>query len=426
MGNDQTNDAKPGWLKRIQEQSWEPELLISGLVLFALFQVPDIVDQLWRHLEINASAFLARSGAADAIPVLLKVSVYFLIVGFITHIFLRSIWVAYAGLSYLFKDGINFSNLRLPDMYARHLSKVTYEERIKKLEKICSGMFSLSFLFFMIILGLINVGLIILLCVYLTVTLFPGFSYFGIFSILYLLLGLLFLFDLLTLGVLRRIPYLSTLYYPIYRASRLLMLAPMYEDIYYGFLSNNKKWKADIIMVLFFFVFFIAHLEVGNPGSFTTSLALQVTNSDSEILYSGHYEDRATEDVIGLALIPSDIIRENVLRVFVLHRISHEPEEVISECRDEQDASDTTEDRFKLNCLNDIYRVSVNDSVFTTDGSFQKNRKFGINGIVYWLDISHLPRGEHKLETYRKVVQPDTSYYIQQAIIEFFKEAPQL
>ena len=224
-------------------------------------------------------------------------------------------------------------------MYIRHLRKVTYEERIKKLEKICSGLFSLSFLFFMIILGLINVGLIILFFVYLTVTLFPDFSYFGIFSILYFLLGFLFLFDLLTLGVLRRIPYLRTLYYPFYRVGRFFMLAPMYEDIYYGFLSNNKKWKAGIFMVLFFFVFFIAHLEVRNPGTFTTSLALQVSNSDSELLYSGHYEDRATEDVIGSALIPSDIIRENVLRVFVAHTISHESEKILSDCRDEQGAS---------------------------------------------------------------------------------------
>lgn len=423
MENEQQDDTQPGWLRRVQEQSWEPELLISGLVLFALFQIPDLIDPFWRHLERNASAFLARSSADDTIIAFLKVSVYFLIAGFLTHIFLRSIWVAYAGLSYLFKDGINFANLDLPDKYTRHLRRVPYEDRIKKLEKICSGMFSLSFLFFMIILGLINVGLIITICVYLIVTFLPGFTYFVVFTLLFIVLGLLFLFDLLTLGLLRRIPYINSIYYPFYRVGRLFMLAPMYEDIYYGFLSNNKKWKAGIIMGLFFFVFIFAHLEVKNPGLFTTSLELMVTNSDSELLFPGHYEDKASEDLIGFALIPSDIIHENVLRVFVVHLASNESDEVLSQCRNQQEGSSTTSNRFRLNCLNDLYRVAVNDSVFTTEGYFQKNRELGANGLVYCLDISHLPRGEHRLETYRKIVQPDTSYYTRQAIIEFYKEA---
>ena len=278
----------------------------------------------------------------------------------------------------------------------------------------------------MIILGLINVAMIITICVYLIVTFLPGFTYFVIFNLLFIVLGLLFLFDLLTLGLIRRIPYINSIYYPFYRVGRLFMLAPMYEDIYYGFLSNNKKWKAGIIMGLFFFVFIFAHLEVKNTGLFTTSLELMVTNSDRELLFPGHYEDKASEDLIGNALIPSDIIHDNVLRVYVVHLASNESDEVLSQCRYQQEGSITTGDLFRLNCLNDLYRVAVDDSVFTTEGYFQKNRDLGANGLVYWLDISHLPRGEHVLNTYRKVVLPDTSYYTRQASIEFFKEAPQI
>jgi len=31
----------PKWLKRVQENSWEPEILLSGFVLIGLMQLPE-------------------------------------------------------------------------------------------------------------------------------------------------------------------------------------------------------------------------------------------------------------------------------------------------------------------------------------------------------------------------------------------------
>jgi hypothetical protein len=46
MSDDHFEDEKQGkgWLKRVAEQSWEPELLISGLAIFATLQLPDIFE----------------------------------------------------------------------------------------------------------------------------------------------------------------------------------------------------------------------------------------------------------------------------------------------------------------------------------------------------------------------------------------------
>ena len=412
----------PNWLRRVQEQSWEPELLISGLILFALFQVPGLIDQLAFTLELNSSRFLARSSVDEMIGTLLKISVYILIVGFITHILLRSIWVAYAGLSYLYKDGIKLSSLSMPEYYIKHLNRHSYENRVKKLEKICSGMFSLSFLFFMVILGLINIAVIISLLVFLTITFIPEFDHFIIFTVIFMFTGIFYLFDLITLGLIRRVPFLRKAYYPFYKVGRLAMLGPLYEDIYYGFISNNKKWKAGVVTSLFFLVFLISSIELRNPGTFTTSYALQIDNSDMELAFEGHYEDRAAPDEFGFAMIPSDIIRDNVLRVFVLHVIGHETDAFLQKCDDRFRNNNLEEPEFELKCLNDLYRVAVNDSVYTAKGLFQHNATKGVNGLVYWLDISHLPRGMHTAKMYRKIVRPDTSFYAQRAHIEFFKD----
>ena len=46
------DENTPKWLKTIQLNSWEAELLISALVLYALFQVPDSPeDYSNRHFE---------------------------------------------------------------------------------------------------------------------------------------------------------------------------------------------------------------------------------------------------------------------------------------------------------------------------------------------------------------------------------------
>lgn len=44
MGKVKAEKDYPSWLKRIQEQSWEPEILISGIVLVALSQLPKAIE----------------------------------------------------------------------------------------------------------------------------------------------------------------------------------------------------------------------------------------------------------------------------------------------------------------------------------------------------------------------------------------------
>lgn len=59
----------------------------------------------------------------------------------------------------------------------------------------------------------------LILSVVLIMSIFPGFQYIDEFANYMLFsIGLLFIFDLVTLGLMRRIPYLQKLYYPLYRA----------------------------------------------------------------------------------------------------------------------------------------------------------------------------------------------------------------
>lgn len=144
------------------------------------------------------------------------------------------------------------------------------------------------------------------------------------------------------------------------------------------------------------------------------------------MLSSGHYEDRVSGKRFGRALLPSDILRDNVLRILIPHIIGNESDAFIDDCKERFEDTASDSDEFKLTCLNDLYLLAVNDSTYAETGLFQYNRDLDINGMVYWLDLSELPRGTHTLTTSRQIIRPDTSYVARQAIIEFFKEAPAL
>jgi hypothetical protein len=94
------------------------------------------------------------------------------------------------------------------------------------------------------------------------------------------------------------------------------------------------------------------------------------------------------------------------------------------ECLEKQAGTDLSDDERKLNCLNELYKIAINDSSFATRGLYQQKPGYDTGGLVYWQDISHLPRGPHTLRTYRWRSYPDTSFYQRIAQIEFYKASP--
>jgi hypothetical protein len=88
----------PKWLRELQLRSWEPEILLSGIVLYGMFQVPDLLDQAYFFFRTN----IFDAGDVENLIALLKVATYWLIFGLILHLISRGIWVGMIGLSFTF------------------------------------------------------------------------------------------------------------------------------------------------------------------------------------------------------------------------------------------------------------------------------------------------------------------------------------
>jgi len=420
------DSTEENWLARIQEQSWEPEILISGIVLFALFRVPPLIQDLNLFLNNNSIQVFSSGNVDENLSALLILSNGWLILGFSTHLFIRSIWVAFIGLSYVYKDGINFSNLKYRSAFRKEIIKNSdYIDIIHKLEKACSATFAISFLWFLCVLGitfsLLVVGALINLLFYF----FPDqVSDLAWIDTAITVVFFIHIFDFVTLGVLKRIKYVSKVYYPIYMLISYLTLSPLYRGIYYGFVSNHKWWKIALFMLLFVTSsVFLTFAVRGNQNLMDMMVFKPL--SDKNQLFHGHYENLANGAYSRNIILPSDVIKGDILRVFIVHRTTYEEQSIKKLCNyEEQLAQDSVDvDDLKMECLTQFYDLKINGKEIESSFLFHQHKNSNQDGLVTYIDISDLEQGAHLLELVYNIWEKEKLEHKTKVIaeVEFYK-----
>ncbi|SDJ92507.1 hypothetical protein SAMN05421823_101437 [Catalinimonas alkaloidigena] len=391
--------SRPEWLEKLQNESWQAEILLSSLILFSLFQVPAATERgrLWFKREFF------EIGDIDTAMFLINSAVYWLITGFVLHLLLRGIWIGLVGLSYTFPKGIRPERLRYQARFQRTVEGlVSPSDRILVLEKYCSVIFAIAFLFFMCMLGLLlfflTLGtLLIGLYIYFTGNFqLPWFV--RLYAYTLSVMGLVYLFDFLSLGAIKRLRWLAPVYYPIYRFFNWFTLASFYRDIYYVLITNIRRWKIvtaigvyaclsiAMIVLQFFSVYsrtWMSGLDYYYDRSGTTA-------------YAGYYADLAQE-FSQRAHIQSDIIRNEPIRLFVVQHATYE-DSLQTYCHLPDDASAPQADSLTLACLRDYYRITIDDSLHTSvRWFFQTHPITDQKGVLTWLDVRQLASGPHLL-----------------------------
>ena len=135
-----TEIGKKVKISKIERFSWEPELLISGGLLFTLLQAPDyflLLNEIITPYHIlGTHIFLA----------LLAFSVSTLTVGFITHLVLKGFWIAWISAKHSFPNGINFERLGFSNFFTQKSKQIpSIDDQIASLGKAAGLVFSLSF-----------------------------------------------------------------------------------------------------------------------------------------------------------------------------------------------------------------------------------------------------------------------------------------
>lgn len=145
------------WLSKLQQESWQLELLISGLVIFALLESLTQFPHFYASFkELGNSESTGLYGTILLLATsIFHASVYIFLINLIIHILIRSLWIGAIGLRYVSGD-IDYENLnyssRFTNYYQRKIG--SFDKYIQQLENFSSILFSFTFLLFFILLSL--------------------------------------------------------------------------------------------------------------------------------------------------------------------------------------------------------------------------------------------------------------------------------
>ncbi|MEP1955526.1 MAG: hypothetical protein ABJJ26_11365, partial [Algoriphagus sp.] len=143
------------WLENLQRNSWEPEVIISGITLAFLFVFPAKVYEFSAYLiqEVGTGYIVSW-----LILIYLTTVVNVFKIFFVAHLALRFVWAGLLGLSFAFPEGVIHQRLFKSEQGFNYQNP---NEMVLKLERICSTTFAypvsmlITFLIITIYLGLL-------------------------------------------------------------------------------------------------------------------------------------------------------------------------------------------------------------------------------------------------------------------------------
>lgn len=415
----------PKWLEELQQKSWEPEILLSGIVLYGMFKVPNLLDEFLVFFKLN---IFGNSQDMDNLVALFKMGIYWLIGGLILHLVCRGIWIGMVGLSYTFPHGIQMSRLNYKGKFRNKVERIpSYEHIVMRLEKLCSSLFSVSFMLFMSLIGGYLYFLILVIVPFTVAYLVfdvgfsgPVFDAFQVYVIFILSIGLIALLDFVSLGYLRGFKWFSKIYWPLHQFISALTLSRFYRPIYYGVVTNFNKWVFFVFLVMFTVISIFGAGSISNglyPGDSISQLELW-GNDQGYVAFSGNYDDQNQDFPSVRAHIPSDVISGDVLKLFVVAHVTYEENMLKRMPLDSlrEVYPDTSEVALKLMVIDSYLTVYIDEDEVEIDRwFFQYKQHTGQRGYLTYLNIGDLEEGPHEL----KVSLPNA---FNLSVIPFYKD----
>lgn len=414
-------------LQKLQEESWQLELLISGFAIFGLFTAyPTIklaVEDAQNTQQIYSFVIYSIAWVSCAI----------LIFNLMLHVMLRGLWIGALGLRYVSGD-IDYDGLKYSPKFTKYLKKRvgSFDKYIATLEDYCSVIFAISFLLIFYVLAItFTILAIALIATYIINSDdLPGWlsKGVGISLILFIIFGMFFtLIDFITLGFLKKKKWISKIYFPVYWVFSFITLSFLYRPLVYNFLDNKFGRRLSFALVPFYILIIL-----------TLSLRYKTSNYINEDFNSSdfsadnrNYEDLLNENTfIDNVAIQSKVITDPYVKVFVLFTESIENRvysfnEGLKPENDERGlGSDITigntfingrkRDSLRreyLKTFNTIYHTKIDSVTYNDEFIFGKilNNKMGFET---YLSTKNLDEGKHVLKVNRMYIkEQDTSYY---------------
>lgn len=255
--NKKTKSEFSDWLEYLQQESWQLELLISGLAIFGIWEGKSFLDDFAQNMELNTSDDLSQY--LSVVLYFLKISWSIFFINLITHVFFRGLWIGAIGLRYVSGD-IDYKVFNYSDRFEKYLEEKVggFDSYIERLEKFSSIIFSFTFLLVFFFLSILSLVLFFVMIAELSQKWFPGNEELIMIPclIFYLLMFLTVFVDFISFGILKRIksPRFSIFYLWMYRITGVVTLSFLYRPLLFNFI-DNKYTKRLVILAIPYIAF---------------------------------------------------------------------------------------------------------------------------------------------------------------------------
>lgn len=437
------------WLKKLERESWQLELLVSAFTIFLLIGATENFGEFLLDVNYIYSFNNSLLGLGVFFLSLIYSSIKVLTAFLIIHLLLRGFWIGTIGLRSV-QPAIEYEKLNYSEFFQKKLEKriIGLDRLVVILDELCSVIFSLSFL---IIFMLLSFGLFFLFFGVVAVVL-DGLGTIGgesfenvkiiillITALSILLTGIIYLIDYFTLGFFKKIKWFAKVYYPIYRFYGVITLSFISRSIYYNLISKYSKKKIRILYLI------IAVIWISNWFVNFDQYQYFPEGDSYLVMENNYYDDARAEDgYVERVSVESKYVKGDFMSLFLRYN-PDDNKRINSNCPDFEPQknegfnprlrliveesgffirSEKFEDEDKemlLSCLTDFYVIAVNDSVYSGQKLyFHEHPKKGQKGLLSVLSTEGFMPGENIVKVQRSYINPSDS----SAVLDDFATFP--
>ena len=411
------------WLETLQQESWQLEMIISGLSIALVVGVYDNVEELNRTSQIWYTASQSANALRN-LTVIIHIGWFFLFINLCLHLLLRGLWISTLGLRYVSGD-IDYDSLKYSDRFRTYLEENigSFDDYIERLEKLCSIIFAFTFLILFSLVSFAcfaSFGILLAQVVDMIFSLFlptPTVRMLIKGMLIFLLtLGGIYMLDFITLGFLKKRKKYFGWYFWVYRFMSLITFSWVYRPIYHNF-TDNKFSR--------YFAFFVIPYIIVTLFAISASVVTHryyPSEGEDKFAYDEYnYIDESPENTtFRIPKIGTKYIKNDFLEIYLPYNPTRD-EKVLKEiCPDYEPIKETgithdlefsfggsdeeeyTEEDYEndaqksLQCLEKMWQIYLADTLVEDVKFFlYKNKK--ASGLKVILDIQGTKRGQHDL-----------------------------
>jgi len=423
--------SQKNWLQRLKNESWEAELLVSAVAIFAILKSFAILD--WLIITFIDRLDPSQYDFGYFILVMGYLAIGILAAMFTIHFVLRAYWIGLVGLNSVFPD-YGLEDSAYSPIYTKKILGVLpkINQSITKIDELCSVIFSAAFAFM-----LIYLFATVSACLYLI--LFNFLEDYLPFWLLILPLGILAL--ILIFGMIISIPAnmkkyhsnntIQHLYFLYARWGALTMYGPLYKSILQItmlFGSNFKKKKGLVKMVLFMLFIGIVFGATKMLDSNFSYLLNYSYIQDTTKFHSSYYaNNNIKEDFLFTPEIDSDVFDESTIKLFI-PLFKHEIKLLKNTC--EIDVSDNVSNKKEkernrirnlyLDCYQKQNKIFIDDKPVQISFLKTNHSKTDQYGILGYINID-IKKGQHRLLVQKTLGEQN----VKEWTIPFFYAGPE-